>query len=173
MPGPIGIFAAFVLARLGFAVLVGQRLGPGFSNITFFNALRNVFPELNAAQLGTLASAAIAAAKAGLEQSLLTPPALISPGDVPTIAGLSDQLKPGNKFLYRFRFGYFPDEQAPMQFTSGVFEFSGLVDLNLIQSVALATLNKRIVDSPEVFGFQQPGEVAIETLQISYIIQGV
>ncbi len=173
MPGPIGIFAAYVLARLGHAVLIGERLGSSFSNIAFINALRGTFPELSISQVGRLASAAIFAAQAGVQLTGIAPPGSIAPGDVPVLAGLREQLKPGNQFLFRFRFGYIPSAGSAMAFTSATFEFSSLVGTDILSAAALATLKQRIIDSPEAFGFQSPGEVEIETLFVQYVIQGV
>lgn len=173
MAGPIGAFAAFVLPRLPTAVLVGERLGPRFSNVLFFGRLGRVFPELSRGQIGTLASAAMWAARAGLFQSGIAPPGVLAQGDVPSLHALRAQLLPGNNFLYRFRLGYVPTQGAPFAFTTGVFESSQLVGNDILLSAAQATLTKRIIDSPEAFGFQQPGEVEIDTLFVQYIIQGV
>jgi len=169
-----GIFALFVLTRLAGAVMVGARLGGAFSTIRFINALGISFPELSRPQIGSLASAAIQAGKAGAILTGIAPPNSIAPNLVPGIQGLA----PGT-FRTRYGFWYDTGEHTGVgpnetsAFTSILESTSGPANLDQLQAAALSTLQKRIEMSPEAFGFEDAEDVIVEDAFVQYVIQGV
>ncbi len=169
-----GIFAAFILSRLAGAVLIGARMGAGFSQIKYINALISAYPALSRAQVGGLSTAAQQAAEAGIEMTGISPPNTMAPGNIPGFSSLT-----GSKFLVRFGFTYTtgpppgPGQTAPTAFSSVLFRSDHIPTIDDLGDAALGTVAQRIIDSPESFGFMSVANSELSGLFVQYVIQGV